>query len=118
MESSAHIKNLWKIREQAREDLRDRHLQLDFRITNKQWINDLPAILKAKLWNNDPQIKITNLTISNYIASCTLLNATLILLMMKRHLINYTQKQTYAITLFLHRRLGWELGQGRHKQPG
>ena len=55
--SPQHISNLWKVRDQEREDLRDRQLQLDYKITSKQWINDLPPISQAKLWNKDIQIK-------------------------------------------------------------
>ena len=58
-QSPQHISNLWKVRDQEREDLRDRQLQLDYKITSKQWINDLPPISQAKLWNKDIQIKTT-----------------------------------------------------------
>ena len=51
--SPAHIKSLWTIRQQEREDLRSRDTQLDYTLTPKQWINDLPPIAQAKLWNND-----------------------------------------------------------------
>ena len=51
--SPAHIKALWTIRKQEREDLRSRDIQLDYTVTPKQWINDLPPIAQAKLWNND-----------------------------------------------------------------
>ena len=43
MESPANIKNLWKIREQACDDLRDRQIQIDYRITSKQWIKHLSS---------------------------------------------------------------------------
>ena len=53
----AHTKNLWKIKEQVPDNPRDWQIQLDYRITTKLWINDLPPISQAKLWNNDLQIK-------------------------------------------------------------
>ena len=69
----AHIKNLWQIRKQARDDLRDRQIQLDYRITTKQWIN-LPPISQAKLWYNKPQIKNNWQIISSFIVSYILSN--------------------------------------------
>ena len=50
-----HISRLWTVRQQEREDLRDQSVKLSFPVTGKQWINDLPPILHAKLWNEDTQ---------------------------------------------------------------
>ena len=35
-----------------RENLRDRGIQIDYPLSTKQWINALPPIAQAKLWNN------------------------------------------------------------------
>ena len=50
-----HISRLWTVRQQEREDLRDQSVKLSFPVTGKQWINDLPPISHAKLWNEDTQ---------------------------------------------------------------
>jgi len=61
-----HISNLWKDREQNRFNLRDRGKQLDYPMSQKQWINSLPPIAQAKLWNsNDMDIGIETLTLKN-----------------------------------------------------
>ena len=49
----AHIQASWNVRTKEREDLRSRKIKLDYKVTPKQWINDLPPIAQAKLWNND-----------------------------------------------------------------
>ena len=51
-DSPLHIKKLWKLKKITRENLRDRGIQIDYPLSTKQWINALPPIAQAKLWNN------------------------------------------------------------------
>ena len=55
--SPEHIKNLWQIRTSEIIYLRDTTLKMTYTVTSKQWINDLPPITHAKLWNNNTQPK-------------------------------------------------------------
>ena len=55
--SPEHIKNLWQIRTSEVNYLRDTTLKMTYTVTSKQWINDLPPITHAKLWNNYTQPK-------------------------------------------------------------
>ena len=51
-----HIKKLWPAREKQ-ERLRGNDLKIDYPFSNKQYVNNLPPIAQAKLWNNDKQDK-------------------------------------------------------------
>ena len=55
--SPEHIKNLWQIRTSENNYLRDTTLKMTYTMTTKQWINDLPPITHAKIWNNNTQPK-------------------------------------------------------------
>ena len=50
--SPYNVKKLWTLHETWREDLRVKGQKLYFKVTPKQWINNLPPIAGAKLWNN------------------------------------------------------------------
>ena len=52
IDSPYHVRDLWVRKESTRDDLRDRGLQLDYPLSNKQWINNLPPIAQAKLFNS------------------------------------------------------------------
>ena len=41
-----------EIKKKTLENLRDRGIQIDYPLSTKQWINALPPIAQAKLWNN------------------------------------------------------------------
>ena len=45
------ISDLWRVREMNHENLRDRAKKIDYPMSQKQWINSLPPIAQAKLWN-------------------------------------------------------------------
>ena len=51
-DSPSHIRKLWREKEMTRENLRNRGKKLDNTLSTKQWINALPPISQAKLWNN------------------------------------------------------------------
>jgi hypothetical protein len=51
-----HIKKLWPVRDKQ-ERLRGNDLMIDYPFSNKQYVNNLPPIAQAKLWNNDKQDK-------------------------------------------------------------
>ena len=51
-DSPSHIRKLWREKEMTRENLRERGKKLDYILSPKQWINALPPISQAKLWNN------------------------------------------------------------------
>ena len=51
-DSPSHIKKLWKLKKISRENLRDRGIQIEYPLSPKQWINALPPIAQAKLWNS------------------------------------------------------------------
>jgi hypothetical protein len=55
--SPFHVKALWRPRLQQQIQLRQRGIILDFPVTAKEWINRLPLICQAKLWNNQPYDK-------------------------------------------------------------
>jgi hypothetical protein len=52
----AHIKKLWPIREKQ-DRLRGTNFQIAYPFSHKQYVNNLPPIAQAKLWNNDKQDK-------------------------------------------------------------
>ena len=49
--SPLHIQALWRERVVTRENLRDRGNNIEYPLSQKQWINALPPIAQAKLWN-------------------------------------------------------------------
>ena len=55
--SPYNIKALWNIREQTRTNLRDREIMLDYPVSQKEYINTLPAVVQAKIWNNQQHDK-------------------------------------------------------------
>jgi len=55
--SPFHVKALWYIREQSQYLLREKGIMLDFPISSKNYINRLPLVCQAKLWNNQPYEK-------------------------------------------------------------
>jgi len=50
--SPNHVKRLWQIKSQPREALRDQGVKIHYKLTKKEWINQLAPIAQAKLWNN------------------------------------------------------------------
>ena len=64
--SPLHIHNLWRLREVNRENLRDRGKKLDYTLSQKQYINALPPIAQAKLWNlNEIETGVEPVTFKN-----------------------------------------------------
>jgi hypothetical protein len=51
-----HISKLWPARDRQ-ERLRGDDLFIEYPRSNKQYVNNLPPIAQAKLWNNDTQYK-------------------------------------------------------------
>ena len=49
--SPYHVRELWKIKSQNRENLRNNGLRLQYAASNRQWVNDLAPVRQAKLWN-------------------------------------------------------------------
>ena len=47
-----HIKTLWPLKNK-RDGLRNENPHIEYQQSNKQWINNLPSVAQAKLWNND-----------------------------------------------------------------
>jgi len=50
--SPHHIKDLWTLKEK-REGLRNDNPHIEYKTSARQWINNLPPLSQAKLWNND-----------------------------------------------------------------
>ena len=63
--SPAHIKTLWSIRKQEREDLRSRDIKLHYTVTPKQCINDLPPWPKQNFGTMTSLIRQLTLWSSN-----------------------------------------------------
>ena len=55
--SPFNIKSLWKIRDQTLIDLRDKSVMLNYAVSHKEYIKSLPAVVQAKLWNNQTHDK-------------------------------------------------------------
>ena len=51
-DSPYNIKALWNVREQTRTDLRDQGIMLAYPVSHKEYINTLPALEQAKIWDN------------------------------------------------------------------
>ena len=47
-----NIKQLWTIKTQNQTDLRDKGIILDYPVCSKHYINQLPLVAHAKLWNS------------------------------------------------------------------
>jgi hypothetical protein len=62
-----HIKKLWPPRERQ-ERLRGNNLMIDYPFSEKQYVNNLPPIAQAKLWNKDNQDK--DLEYSDFKRNC------------------------------------------------
>ena len=56
MEKSRNtINSLWTIKAQSEHNLRDRGISLDYKVYSLEWINNLPDIKQARLWNSQNQ---------------------------------------------------------------
>jgi hypothetical protein len=55
--SPFHVKALWQIREHTEYNLRETGILLKYPVSSKEYINRLPLICQAKLWNNQPHDK-------------------------------------------------------------
>jgi hypothetical protein len=53
-QSPFHVKALWRPRSQSQHLLREKGIMLDYPVSHKEYINRLPLICQAKLWNNQP----------------------------------------------------------------
>ena len=49
--SPFHVRELWTIKQQTRENLRSNGIRLQYVASNKQWINNLAPVQQVKIWN-------------------------------------------------------------------
>ena len=55
--SPYNVQQLWTIRERHRDNMRDTGSLLEYPRSSLQWVNNLPTVAQAKLWNNCKLVK-------------------------------------------------------------